>query len=148
MRIRARLEDGMDSFQAITECQDHLVSLAHAHVEHRLFEHLDDAVARAPTPGLSEALRSIASLYALSRLEADRGWFLESGYFEGNKARAIRTRVNALTQEVRGYCDVLVDGLGVPDLALPEFAHHPRGLDRHRWSRENICFLPETGTFC
>jgi acyl-CoA oxidase len=121
-RIRARLEDGMDSFHAITECQDHLVALARAHVEHRLFEHLDEAVVRAPTPGLSEALRSLASLYALSRLEADRGWFLESGYFEGNKSRAIRAQVNALAKEVRGYSEVLVDGFGVPDAVLPDFA--------------------------
>ncbi|MGD2044909.1 MAG: acyl-CoA dehydrogenase [Gemmatimonadota bacterium] len=122
-RIRARLEAGMDSFKAVTECQDHLVTLARAHVEHVLFEHLDDAVARAPTPGLSEALRSLASLYALSRLEADRGWFLESRYFEPNKARAIRSRVSALCEEVGDCCEVLVDGLGVPDAVLPNFAH-------------------------
>lgn len=121
-RIRARLEDGLDSFTAVTECQHHLVTLARAHVENRLFEHLDNAVARAPNPGLSEALRVVANLYALERLEADRGWFLEAGYFEGNKTRAIRARVDALAREVRGYSEVLVDGFGVPDGVLPDFA--------------------------
>lgn len=116
----------MDSFHAVTECQDHLVSLARAYVEHSLFEHLDDAVARAPTPGLSEALRALASLFALSRMEADRGWYLESGYFEGNKARAIRGRVAALADEVRDDCEVLVEGFGVPDAVLPDFARKGR----------------------
>jgi len=119
MRIRSRLEAGMDSFSAVTECQDHLVALARAHVEGTLAEHMEDAVVRAPTPGLSEALRSLAALYALSRIESDRGWFLESGYFEGGKARAIRARVSALCQDVRDYAEILVDGLGVPDSVLP-----------------------------
>jgi acyl-CoA oxidase len=122
MRIRARLESGMDSFTAVAECQDHLVAMARAHVERTLAEHLSDAVVRAPTPGLSEVLRSLAALYALSRIEADRGWFLESGYFEGGKARAIRDQVNALCDEVRDHASILVDGLGVPDTVLPEFA--------------------------
>ncbi|MDH3205650.1 MAG: acyl-CoA dehydrogenase family protein [Gemmatimonadota bacterium] len=122
-RIRARLEAGMDSFRAVTECQDHLVALAKAHVERTLAERMDDAVTRAPTPGLSEALRSLGGLYALSRIEADRGWFLESGYFEGNKARAIRAQVNALCGEVREYAEILVDGFGIPDIVLPDFVH-------------------------
>ena len=111
----------MDSFHAVTECQDHLVALAKAHVERTLAERMDDAVARAPTPGLSEALRSLAALYALSRIEADRGWFLESGYFEGNKAQAIRGQVNALCAEAREHSEILVDGFGIPDVVLPDF---------------------------
>jgi acyl-CoA oxidase len=122
MRIRSRLESGMDSFRAVSECQDHLVALARAHVERSLAEGMDDAIVRAPTPGLSEALRSLAALYALSRIEHDRGWFLESGYFEGTKARAIRAQVGNLCSEVRDYAGTLVDGFGVPDAVLPDFA--------------------------
>jgi acyl-CoA oxidase len=112
----------MDSFRAVTECQDHLVALARAHVERTLVQGMDDAVVRAPTPGLSEALRSLAALYSLSRIEDDRGWFLESGYFEGTKARAIRAQVGSLCGEVRDYAGTLVDGFGVPDAVLPDFA--------------------------
>jgi acyl-CoA oxidase len=122
VRIRSRLESGMDSFLAVTECQDHLVALARAHVERTLAEGLDESVVRAPTPGLSEALRSLAALHALSRIESDRGWFLESGYFEGAKARAIRAQVNKLCGEVREYAEVLVDGFGIPGQVLPDFA--------------------------
>ena len=122
MRIRARLEAGMDSFRAVIECQDHLVALARAHVERTLAERIDAAVERAPTPGISEALRSVAALYALSRIESDRGWFLESNYFEGNKARAIRAQVSGLCAEVRDFAQILVDGFGVADAVLPDFA--------------------------
>ncbi|HUF75499.1 MAG TPA: acyl-CoA dehydrogenase [Longimicrobiales bacterium] len=121
-RIRARLDEGIDSFQAVTQVQDHLVTLARAHVERVLAESLQDAVARAPTPALSDGLAAVSALYALSRIEEDRGWFLESGYIEGNKARAVRERVAALCDEVRELSAPLVEGLGVPEGVLPEVA--------------------------
>jgi acyl-CoA oxidase len=64
----------------------------------------------------------MAALYALSTIEADRGWFLESGYLEAAKARAIRSQVGTLCREVREHAGVLVEGLGVPDVVLPGFA--------------------------
>jgi acyl-CoA oxidase len=121
-RLRGRIEAGMGSFQAVVEVQDHLVTLARAHVERLLLEGLQDAVARAPTPGLSEGLASVAALFALERIESDRGWFLESGYLEGSKARAVRARVTAQCAEVRELAGVLVEGFGVPDAVLPERA--------------------------
>jgi len=125
-RMRARLEDGMDSFQAVVECQDHLVALANAHVEHVVARALGDAVARAPTPGLSEVLASVSALFALAAVERDRGWFLESGYLEPTKSRAIRTRVTSLCREVRDQAVVLVDGFGIPEALLPEIGHRVR----------------------
>ena len=125
MRLRARLADGMDSFQALNECQDHVVELARAHVERLMLERIQDGAAHAPTPGLSEALGSMGALYALSRLERHRGWYLESGYVEGGKARAIRTQVNALCVDVREQACLLVDAFGIPDMLLPEIAQPP-----------------------
>ncbi len=117
-RLKARIDDGMDSFHALNECQDHAVAAAHAHVERLILEAFRDGVARAPSPGLSEALASLATLWALSRMEADRGWFLETGYVEGGKARALRAEVNALCGEVRETARFLVDGFGIPDEVL------------------------------
>ena len=76
----------------------------------------------APTPGLSEALGSMSALYALSRMESHRGWYLESGYFESVKARAVRAQVNALCGESREQASVLVDAFGIPDALLPAIA--------------------------
>jgi acyl-CoA oxidase len=121
-RIRARLDDGMDSFQAVVECQEHLISLARAHVEHEVFTAFEEAVVRASTPGLSEVLRTTSALFALACIERDRAWFLESGYFEPVKARAIRTQVGRLCAEVREHALLLVDGFGIPDELLPDIA--------------------------
>lgn len=121
-RIRARLDDGVDSFRAVVECQDHLVSLARAHVERVILDAFQEATVHAPTPGLSEILAEASALFALSSLERDRGWFLESGYFEAPKARAIRARVGALCGELRDHAELLVEGFGIPDAVLPEMA--------------------------
>ena len=117
-RLRALIQDGVDSFEALNRCQDHLLLLADAHVERTVLEAFHDGVARAPSPAASERLATLAILWALARLEGERGWFLESGYFEGSKARAIRAQVNALCGEVGEQAGGLVDAFGIPDAVL------------------------------
>ena len=119
-RIRARLEDDVDSFAAVTAVQDHLVTLARAHVEHAVLRHFHDAVAAAPSPALSETLRTMAALHALARIEADRAWFLEAGYLEAGKSRAIRSLVQALCAEVRELAVPLVQAFAIPDHLAPD----------------------------
>lgn len=117
-RLKGRMDDGMDGFEAMNEVQDHLVALARAHAEGLVLDAFQEAVVRAPTPGLSETLRTLVALYALSRLEADRAWFLEAGYLETPKARAVRDQVNRLCAEVRDQAPFLVDAFGIPDEVL------------------------------
>ena len=117
-RLHSLIEEGTDSFEAMNHCQDHLLQLAEAHVERVVLGAFQDGVARAPSPAALERIAALASLWGLSRLEADRGWFLESGYFEGPKARAVRAEVNALCREVAEHASVLVDAFGIPDAVL------------------------------
>lgn len=119
-RLRARLRDGMDSFQAVNEVQDHLVTLARAHAERLVLEAFQEACVQAPSPGMSELLGDAAALFALSRIEADRGWFLESGYLEAQKSKAIREQVDALCREISECAEHLVDAFGIPEPLLPE----------------------------
>ena len=110
----------MDSFQALNECQDHVVTLARAHTERVLLRRVQDGVAEAPKPGLSEALATVSALFALSRIEAHSGWYLETGYLESAKSRAIRSQVSELCRELRPQARLLVDAFGVPEAVLPE----------------------------
>ncbi|NNL30741.1 MAG: acyl-CoA oxidase [Gemmatimonadetes bacterium] len=119
MRLRARLRDGMESFEAVNAVQDHLVDLARAHAERLTLEAFQEATAKAPKPGMSELLADTAALYALSRIEADRGWFLEAGYLESAKSKAIRSQVLRLCGEVADCAEHLVDGFGIPERLLP-----------------------------
>ena len=114
-RLKARLDDGMDSFQAMNECQDHLITLARAHVDRIVLDCTHEALTEVTHPGAREILERLASLYALSTIEKDRGWFLESGYVDPPKAKAVRTEVNRLCAALRPNARELVDSFGIPD---------------------------------
>jgi acyl-CoA oxidase len=120
-RLKRRIEEGEDSFTALNACQDHAVALAKAHVERTILESLREAIANSDA-SLRRALEPLAALFALSRLEADAGWFLEKGYFEGGKSRAIRAQVNRLCADVRPHAVAYVDAFGIPDALLAPIA--------------------------
>jgi acyl-CoA oxidase len=126
-RLKKRIDKGVDAFTAFNECQDHLLKLAQAHVERGILEQFVDSIGDVPDPSLQSILKTIRDLFALSKIEEDRGWFLESGYIEGNKAKSIRKVVNRLCHEVRQQAVPLVDAFGIPDevlgapIALGEF---------------------------
>ncbi len=121
-RIKKRLDAGVDSFVAINECQDHLIQAARSHVESRIGERFAAAV-EAPREGeLAAVLRRLFELHCLSRIEADRGWFLEHGYVEAGKAKAVRKCVAKLCRELEPDAVALVDAFGVPASCLPPIA--------------------------
>lgn len=126
-RLKALLDEDVDSFEAMNQVQDHLVTLALAHVERVVLERFQEGVARAPAPGLSEVLGDLCGLWALSRLEAHAGWYLEAGYLEAPKSRAVRARVNARCREVREHARFLVDAFAIPDAVLEAPAGTTRG---------------------
>ena len=117
-RLKARIDGGMDSFAAFNDCQDHLVRVARAHIERVVYEQFAAAIAGIGDDGLRLRLETLRDLFALWRFELDVGWFLEAGYFESNKARAIRALVSGLSREVAEFALPLVDAFGIPDACL------------------------------
>ena len=132
-RLRHRIQEGQDSYHAFNDCQDHLLSTSQAHVERVVLEQFIGAVeackpessepeASEPRAGEPRSLRiplqTLCRLFALSRIEADRGWFLESGYLSSGKSKAIRTQVNKLCADLRSEAVGLVDAFGIPDELL------------------------------
>lgn len=117
-RLRHRIRAGTDSFQAINDCQDHMISLAKAHVERIILEQFVERSASVGDEAVRDVLHRLRSLFALSRIEADRGWFLEAGVLAGAKSEAIRAEVNTLCREVRPDAVGLVDAFGIPDALI------------------------------
>lgn len=120
-RLKRRLDEGMDSFNALIEVQDHAVVLAKAQTEYLVLEQFGEAIAGCADPTVAAMLDSLCDLFALHRIEVDRGWFLEHNYIESAKAKAIRDEVNKLCFEIRGQAIPLVEAFGIPDelLAAP-----------------------------
>ena len=121
-RLKRLTDEGVDAFEAVNRCQDHLAALALAHGERVALDGFLDGVARAPSPGVSETLADLARLFALERMEVDRAWFLEAGYVEPVKSRAIRAEIGVLCAELRPVARMLVGAWGIPDgvLAAPD----------------------------
>jgi acyl-CoA oxidase len=117
-RLKRRLDEGRDSFDALNEVQDHLVTLAAAHAERVALEAFADARAGIADAGVRAQLDRLGTLYAVSRLVRHEGWYLSCGYFEGGKARALRALEAELCAEVRPHAVALVDGFGIPDEVL------------------------------
>ncbi len=114
LRFRSRVNDDMRPFDALNECQDHFLALAHAHIECQTYIAFSDAIENVEDEDLREQLDLMRALFGLTCLYEDIGWFLEAGYVESNKARAIRTEVNKLCAEAREQARPLVDAFAIP----------------------------------
>ena len=117
-RLKRRIEEGMDSFLAFNDCQDHAVALAEAHIERFLLEAFVDAENACEDDELRTVLAEVRSLFALARIEDDGSWFLENNYLQTAKFRAIRDEVNRLCGTLRQEARTLVDAYGIPDECL------------------------------
>ncbi|MGI9627072.1 MAG: acyl-CoA dehydrogenase, partial [Longimicrobiales bacterium] len=117
-RLKGRMDDGMDSFEAMNACQDHLIELAMAHVDLSVLQSFMTALQETGGGEAKSLLQDVGALFALSTLEANRAWYLEAGYFEPTKSRAVRTEVNELCALVRGRAEELVDAFDIPDALL------------------------------
>ena len=72
-----------DPFPIFNAAQDHLLSAARAHVDMILLQSFADAVDDAAGE-LEPVLAAVCDLFALSTIEAERGWFQEHGRLTGH----------------------------------------------------------------
>lgn len=117
-RLKSRLDRKMDSFLAFNQCQDHLVTLASAHIERIVLESFQKGVESSPEGEIRDILGKLCTLFALTRIQNDAGWFLEAGYLESSKSKAIRKQILRLCRELRPHVRSLVDGFNFPDKVL------------------------------
>ena len=113
-RMKARIDRGEDAFMALNACQDHALALGRAHTERVLLERFAHAVPDGDAAGL-EPLRS---LFALQAIERNAAWFLEAGYMDAPKTRAIRDTVNRLCGLIRPRALTLADAFELPDAVV------------------------------
>ena len=117
-RLRQRIEDGMDSFDALNDCQDHAVMLGRAFAERLILERFHQGLEDCPDDGSRRILERLAALFGLSRIEAGAIWYLETGYIDAPKSRAIRSTINALCREIRPSATAITAAFGIPDVLL------------------------------
>ncbi len=117
--VARRLKRGMDSemepAEVFSRCQDHVIGAARAHVERLVLEAFVAKIATLADDDVNKApLNLLCDLYALSRIEADRGWWMEHGRLSSARSKAISREINGLCRMIRPIAEDLVDGFGVP----------------------------------
>ncbi len=117
-RLKAYIDDGMDSFDAFNLCQHHLVEVGIAYIDRIVLEQFLEQVKHTKDVGVKEILTKLCQLFALSQIEKHKGWYLESGYMDGVKTKAIRKTVDKLCSEVREQAIPLVNAFGIPGTCL------------------------------
>jgi acyl-CoA oxidase len=117
-RLKRLIDDGMDSFDAFNVCQHHLVQVSFAYIERIILQQFQLAVGQIKDVGCKEVLTKLCNLFAISQLDKNKGWYLEQGYMEGVKTKAIRKVLNQLCWDVRQEAVPLVNAFGIPERAL------------------------------
>jgi acyl-CoA oxidase len=117
-RLKGGIDAGGDPFAVLVDTQDHLVDAARAWVDLVMLEAFAAAVERCGDREIKAVLDTLCSLYALSRIEAERGWYQEHGRLSSTRSKAVIKAVNTLCRAVREHAQLLVEAFGVPEPAL------------------------------
>ncbi|ROQ23493.1 acyl-coenzyme A oxidase [Streptomyces sp. PanSC19] len=117
-RLKRGVDRKGDPGTVFSQVQDHVIALAHAHVERLVLEAFVDAFRALPDGGNKVALELLCDLFALSTIEADRAWFMEHGRLTVQRSKAISREVNDLCRKVRPLAVDLVDAWGIPSEML------------------------------
>ena len=116
--VTAAYEDNLDT----------AVALGWSYVERIALEGFVEELSSAPAAAAG-ALRQLAVLYGLTRIERGMAFFLASGALEGAHAAMVRRHVNAgcrsLAADKGRALRQLCDGFGIPD----ELIHAPIAKD-------------------
>ena len=117
-RMQDYLKKRLDPYQAFLKCQTHMVALAHAYIDHIVLKSFDKAIQNCEQVELNPILEKLCSLYALTVIQEEKGWFLENDFLEGGKSKAIRRVHNKLVEALRPEVVGLVDAFGISDAVL------------------------------
>jgi acyl-CoA oxidase len=117
-RFRRHIKDGVEPFEVFRSVNDHVVDVGRAHMATVLLEAFQRAVAACDDPGLRSALKHLCDLYALSELEAEKGFFQEHGRLSGPRCKAITRQVGELCDRIRAQAGAYVDAFGIPDAVI------------------------------
>jgi acyl-CoA oxidase len=129
-RLKRGIDAGRPPFEVLVDCQDHVVEAARAWVDLVVLESFAEAVEACADPELRPVLDRLCSLYALHRIEAERGYYQEHGRLSAQRSKAVIKAVNELCAQVRGDARLLVDAFGVPVPALADAEPVARELER------------------
>jgi acyl-CoA oxidase len=117
-RLKKLIDSGLDPYDAFNIVQHQMIDVAQAYLERVVLEQFLEAIQAIEDKKSKEVMLKLYQLYALSQIEKNKGWYLEDGYLEASKTKAIRKMVNQLCWEIRPDAVSLVKAFAIPDSCL------------------------------
>jgi acyl-CoA oxidase len=117
-RLKTRVDKGQAPGEVFSRVQDHVIAVAHAHVERLILEAYAEKLDSLPAGAERDVLSMVCDLHALSVIEADRAWFMEHGRLSSERSKAISAEVNRLCHKLRPDARELVDAFAIPEPML------------------------------
>ncbi|MEM9549368.1 MAG: acyl-CoA dehydrogenase [Bacteroidota bacterium] len=114
-RMQDYLKKRIKPFDAFLKCQSHMIELAKAAVDNLVLKDFIARIDQLQEGDEKVALSKMCDLYALTVMEDNKGWFLESDYMNGSKTKAIRRVITKLCSEMRTDSVAYVNAFGIPD---------------------------------
>ena len=119
-RIKKLIDNGLDAYDAFNVVQHQMIDVAEAYLERVVLEQFQIAIDSVKDKKSNAILTKLCQLYALSQIEKNKAWYLEDGYMEAVKTKAIRKIVNQLCWDIRPDAVALVNAFAIPDSCLGE----------------------------
>lgn len=117
-RLKKLIDSGLDPYDAFNIVQHQMIDVAQAYLERIVLAQFQEAIHSIKDQKIKEIMLKMCQLYALSQIEKNKGWYLEDGYMEAVKTKAIRKMVNQLCWEIRPDAVSLVNAFDIPDNCL------------------------------
>jgi acyl-CoA oxidase len=117
-RLKKLIDVGLDSYDAFNVAQHQMIDVAQAYLDRVMLEQFQQVVSNVEDEGIKNILTKLKQLFALSQIEKNKGWYLEEGFMEAPKTKAIRKMVNQLCWEIRTDAVPLVESFDIPDSCL------------------------------
>lgn len=117
-RLKKLIDSGLDAYDAFNVAQHQMIDVAQAYIDRVVLEQFQLAIRSVGDQKCLSTLSKLSHLYALSQIEKNKGWYLEDGYMEAVKTKAIRKMVNQLCWEIREDAVPLVEAFAIPESCL------------------------------
>lgn len=117
-RFKKLVDDGLDAFDAANVMHPHMLQIADAYLDRVFLEQFQNQLDLITDEGIKEVLVRLYNLFALNKIEQHKAWYLEQGYMEGVKTKAVRKLVSQLCWEIRQDAVPLVDAFNIPENCL------------------------------
>ncbi|TDE43206.1 acyl-CoA oxidase [Flavobacterium rhamnosiphilum] len=117
-RLKKLIDSGLEPYDAFNVVQHQMIDVAQAYLERIVLEQFQKAIKSIKDKKSKEIVLKLSQLYALSQIEKNKGWYLEDGYMEAAKTKAIRKMVNQLCWEIRPDAVSLVKAFDIPESCL------------------------------